>query len=44
MLEIILPFFRNEFEKFNNTGARILWKGLCDKILCIHVRLFKSVV
>ena len=22
----------------------LLWKGLCDKILCIHVGLFKSVV
>ena len=21
-----------------------LWKGLSDKILCIHVRLFKSIV
>ena len=22
----------------------LVWKGFCDKILCIHVRLFKSVV
>ena len=28
----------------SSDDAMFLWKGLSDKILCIHVRLFKSIV
>ena len=34
-------------ENFNATPVTLhlkLWKGFSDKIICIHVRLFKSVV
>ena len=40
----IPPEFLTDQNKFACYWMQCLWEGFSDKILCIHVRLFKSVV